>query len=134
MLAITGLAFLLAATSYPGELAAPASPQVELAVGYQLVGRELEALDGDNVFFAGEQVIAWSAIAGVPAGFVEHVWSRDGVEVARRTLPVGAGRRWRTWSRHVVEEGSYDVRVIGPDGAVLATTSFVVAGDCECPF
>ena len=66
-------------------------------------------------------------MAGVPAGFIEHVWTRDGVEVARQVLPVGSGRRWRTWSRHTVKPGGYEVAVIGPDGSVLGVTRFDVA-------
>ena len=124
---MTGLAFLIAATSSPGELISLPAPHVELGIGYHVHDHQLEAVDGDNVFVAGERVVAWSAIAGVPHGFVEHVWSRDGVEVARQVLPVGSGRRWRTWSRHTVAAGSYEVRVIGPDGSVIGLTRFSVA-------
>lgn len=126
-LSMSGLAFLVAATSVPGELISLPAPYVEMGVGYHVVNHQLEAVDGDNVFVAGEKVVAWSALAGVPTGFVEHVWSRDGVEVARQMLPVGSGRRWRTWSRHTVAAGSYEVRVIGPDGTVLGLTRFSVA-------
>jgi hypothetical protein len=129
MLPMTGLAFLLAANSVPGELISLPAPYVELGVGYRVVGHELEALDGDNVFVAGEKVVVWSALAGVPAGFVEHVWTHDGVEVARQVLPVGSGRRWRTWSRHTVAAGRYEVRVVGPDGSVLGTARFTVAAE-----
>jgi hypothetical protein len=125
---LTGLTFLLAATSFPGESVALSKPHVELAVGYRIVGRQLESLDADNEFLDGESVVLWSAIAGVPAGFVEHVWLRDGVEVDRQYLPVGSGRRWRTWSGHRVQAGDYQVLVIGPDGSVLGRTAFRVTG------
>ncbi len=126
-MSITGLAFLIAATSFAGELAALPAPHVTLAIGYQLVGRELARVERGHVFVAGDRVVAWSAVAGVPAGFIEHVWSRDGVEIARQVLPVGSGRRWRSWSRHTVKPGSYEVRLIGPDGTVLGKTRFEVA-------
>jgi hypothetical protein len=138
MLFMTGLSFLLNATSFPGEVVLASSPHVELAVGYAVVDRQLESAPEDNIFLAGETVFAWSALIGVPSGFVEHVWTRDGVEVGRHYLPVGAGRRWRTWSRQKVLPGDYEVRVIGPDGTALGKTSFSVAepaGDDDgcCP-
>ena len=137
MLAMTGLSFLLNATSFAGEVVLASSPHVDLALGYRVVDRQVEKVDVDNVFVDGETVFAWSALVGVPSGFVEHVWTRDGVEVARHYLPVGAGRRWRTWSRVTVQPGDYVVRVIGPDGTALGKTSFSVAAlditeDC-CP-
>jgi hypothetical protein len=126
-MSMTGLAFLIAATSYAGELAVLPAPHVSIAIGYHLVGRQLEPVERDHVFIEGDRVTAWTAVVGVPAGFIEHVWSRDGVEVARQVLPVGSGRRWRSWSRHTVKPGSYEVRIIGPDGSVLARTRFEVA-------
>jgi hypothetical protein len=126
-LATTGLAFLLSTTSFPGEVVLASSPHVDLGVGYAVVDRQLQATEPDHVFLEGETVFAWSALIGVPAGFVEHVWTRDGVEVARHYLPVGSNRRWRTWSRLTVTPGDYEVRVIGPDGTALRTTRFLVA-------
>jgi hypothetical protein len=140
MLLMTGLSFLLNSTSFPGEIVLASSPHVQLAVGYKVVDRQLESASDDNIYLSGETVFAWSALIGVPSGFVEHVWTRDGVEVARHMLPVGAGRRWRTWSHVKVLPGDYEVRVIGPDGTALGTTSFIVAepagpgvGDDCCP-
>src|SRR5687768_17146854 len=109
----TGLVFLISSTSFPGEVVLASSPHVDLGVGYAVVDRQLQPSDQDHVFLAGETVFAWSALVGVPAGFVEHVWTRDGVEIARHYLPVGSNRRWRTWSRQRVLPGSYEVRVIG---------------------
>jgi hypothetical protein len=126
-MSMTGLAFLVAATSYAGELAVLPAPHVKLAIGYHIVDRQLERVEADHVFVEGDRVVAWTSVAGVPAGFIEHVWSRDGVEVARQVLPVGSNRRWRSWSRHTVEPGSYEVRIIGPDGTVLGVTNFHVA-------
>src|SRR5688572_12606773 len=99
----SGLVFLLSATSFPGEVVLASAPYVDLQVGYRVVGRQLQPAPVDHVFLAGESVVAWTAIVGVPSGFVEHVWFREGVEVARHVLPVGSHRRWRTWSRVMVE-------------------------------
>ena len=127
---ISGLSFLLAAASFPGEVAVSATPEVELAIGYRVKNRLLEAVDGDNVFLDGDKLYAWTAVSGLPSGFIEHVWYRDDVEVARHYLPVGAGRRWRTWSRHEVSPGQYQVQVLGPDGALLRDISFTVDSVC----
>jgi hypothetical protein len=130
MLFMTGLSFLLATNSFPGEVSVASEPEVELALGYKIRNRQLEALDGDNVFLDGDQVVAWTAVSGLRAGFIEHVWYRDNVEVARHYLPVGAGRRWRTWSRHEVTIGGYQVKVLGPDGALLKEIAFAVDALC----
>jgi hypothetical protein len=130
MLLISGLSFLLAAASYPGEVVEAATPEVDLAVGYKIKNRELEAVDGDNLYLDGDKVVAWSAVTGLRAGFIEHVWYRDGEEVARHYLPVGAGRRWRTWSRHEVQVGDYHIEVLGPDGVLLKEISFSVDAAC----
>jgi hypothetical protein len=125
----TGLAFLLGSTSFPGEPATAATPAVEIAAGYRVINRKLEAVDSDNVFVASDTVVVWTALVGVPAGFIEHVWLHNGVEVARHYLPVGNDRRWRTWSRHRVDPGEYEVRVMGPDGGFLTKTTFTVAAE-----
>jgi hypothetical protein len=130
MLFISGLSFLLAASSYAGEVDLSPAPEVELAVGYRVKGHLLEAVDGDNVFLDGERLVAWSSVSGLKAGFIEHVWYRDGEEVARHYLPVGPGRRWRTWSRHDVQVGDYKIQVLGPDGALLQELAFSVDAAC----
>ena len=96
-----------------------------LAVGRRIVNREVVGGETpDAPFTAGESVYAHTAISGHGAGFIEHVWTRDGVEVARHYMPVGDDRRWRTWSRHRLEAGAYTVEVFGPDGKRLGAKSF----------
>ncbi len=129
---ITGLAFLMAATSFPAEPVQSPTPHVQLAVGYHISDRQIDMIDEDNIFLHGETVFAWSAVSGLPSGFVEHVWLHDGVEVARHYMPVGNGHRWRTWSHQKVKPGDYEVRVMGPDGTELAKTSFTVPEDDDC--
>jgi hypothetical protein len=130
MMFMTGLSFLMATTSFPGEVVEATRPEVELAVGYKVKNRRLETVDGDNLYLDGDKVVAWSAVSGIDAGFIEHVWYRDRVEVARHYLPVGTGRRWRTWSRHTVIAGAYQVQVLGPDGALLSEVEFSVDSPC----
>ena len=127
----TGIAFLLGTTSFPGEAAASPKAVVEIAAGYRVINRKLEPVETDNVFVASDMVVVWTALAGVPAGFIEHVWRLNGVEVARHYLPVGSDRRWRTWSRQRVDPGEYEVSVLGPDGAFLGKTTFIVAAEVD---
>lgn len=59
---------------------------------------------------------------------VVHVWYHNDREVRRIELAV-RGARWRTWSAKTIPAtatGAWKVEVQGPDGAVLAASSFVV--------
>jgi hypothetical protein len=131
MMLMTGLSFLLATASFPGELVESAGPEVELAIGYKVKNHQLETVDGDNLFLDGDKVVAWTSVTGLDSGFIEHIWYRDKVEVSRHYLPVGAGRRWRTWSRHQVSPGQYQVQVLGPDGKLLSDIEFTVDSECD---
>jgi hypothetical protein len=122
---MTGLEFIMAARSFAGERTV--SPSAHLEVGRRIVNHEvLGGPTAQSPFVAGEQVYAHTAISGHGAGFIEHVWWRDGLEVARHYMPIGDDRRWRTWSRHRVERGAYTVEVFGPTGRRLATQTFLV--------
>jgi hypothetical protein len=124
--AMTGLEFLLTARAFEGER--QNIPAAHLALGRRIVNREVVGGEtADAPFTPGEQVYAHTAVAGHGDGFIEHVWLRDGVEVARHYMPVGHDRRWRTWSRHRLEAGAYTVEMFGPDGQRLAAKSFRVA-------
>jgi hypothetical protein len=124
MLMMTGLAFFLSAASIPGDPAPAANPEVKLALGYNVKNRQIDAESAGHCYQPGESVIAWTQISGLTSGFVEHIWSRDGQEVARHYLPVSSGRSWRTWSRHKLQAGDYKVQVLGPDGKELAVSTF----------
>lgn len=131
---MTGLTFFLTAASVPGELVVRPKPEVHLAVGNAIEARQLLRRASGEPFVSGEHLVAWTEVAGVTWGFVEHVWLRDGVEVARHYLPVGSRRRWRSWSRQMVRAGHYEVRVLAPDGTALASESFdVEPGEIEPP-
>jgi len=120
MFLMTGLEFILGARAFT-----PASRPYGISVGRRIVDREV--VDGespDSPFRAGETIYAHGSVAGQRGKFVEHVWSRDGVEVARHYLPIGPDRRWRTWSRHRVTAGDYVVEILAPDGSRLARHAF----------
>jgi hypothetical protein len=78
----------------------------------------------DSPFRAGELIYAHSTVSGHGAGFIEHVWTCDGAEVARHYMPIGRDRRWRTWSRHTLQAGDYTVEVFAPSGRALARHGF----------
>jgi hypothetical protein len=125
---MTGLEFIMAARAFPGErLPLPASPAATLEIGRRIVNRELigVARPGD-AFSPGEQVYAHTDVAGHGAGFIEHVWTHDGQEVARHYMPVGDDRQWRTWSSHRLKVGAYTVELYGPDGKRMAVRNFFV--------
>ena len=120
---MTGLEFIAAARAFAGEPIA--ARDATLDVGRRIVNSELAGGATAGVpFSAGEQVYAHPTISGHGAGVIEHVWLRDGVEVARHYMPVGDDRRWRTWSRHRLATGAYRVELYGPDGRQLLAKSF----------
>ena len=123
LFAIASLTLAAAVTASP---AAPteATMEAELILASSVINREAQPLPEE--LLAGHIVYAFTQITGPGGGFVEHVWTRDGKEVARHYLPVGLGKRWRTWSRHTVAAGQYRVQVLGPDGKQLQETSFTV--------
>jgi hypothetical protein len=131
---MTGLSFFLSAASVPGELVAPPKPEIRLAIGDSVEARQLLRRATGEPFVSGDHLVAWTEVAGVSWSFLEHVWRRNGVEVARHYLPVGSRRRWRSWSRHLVRAGHYEVRVLAPDGSQLAVQVFdVAAGSIQPP-
>jgi hypothetical protein len=124
------LSTLVATTtaSVGGDLDDSSQPEIQMGIGYAVHDRQLAAVDGDNVFLEGETLVAWTRVSGVGTGAIQHVWYRNGVEVARVDLPVGMTRRWRSWSRHRVMPGTYEVSVLAPDGTELARERFDVYG------
>ena len=122
---MSGLEFIMAARAFPGER--QAARAATLQIGRRIVNRELVGVAGVNdAFTPGEQVYAHSDVAGHGAGFIEHVWTHEGTEVARHYMPIGDDRRWRTWSRHRLEVGAYTVELYGPDGRRMAVRNFFV--------
>jgi len=126
LFAIASLA--LFATVTP-EVTAEVPVQATLTLASAVVKRQPQPLGQEA--YAGQPIYAFTEITGPGGGFVEHVWSRDGKEVARHYLPVGQNKHWRTWSRHTVAAGKYKVEVLGPDGKLLQETAFDVLGDLD---
>lgn len=122
---MTGLEFIMAARAFPGERLA--FPSATLEIGRRIINRELAAVArADETFAPGEEVYAHSEVSGHGAGFIEHVWTHDGAEVARHYMPIGDDRQWRTWSQHRLEVGAYTVELFAPDGKRMAVRNFFV--------
>jgi hypothetical protein len=120
---MTGLEFIMAARAFAGERFSSKSATLDL--GRRIVNREVVGGESpEDPFVNGETIYAYTAISGYGAGFIEHVWSRDGEEVARHYMPIGDDRKWRTWSRHRLGRGEYTVEVFAPDGKRLARRTF----------
>ncbi len=98
--------------------------RAELTLASAVLHRQAQPLPEE--VYAGQTVYAFTQITGPGGGFVEHIWTRDGKEVAHAYLPVGPSKRWRTWSRHTVSAGEYHVEVLGPGGKRLQQASFKV--------
>jgi hypothetical protein len=120
---MSGLEFIMAARAFAGERFSGKS--VSLDLGRRIVNRAVVGGESpEDPFVNGETIYAYTAVSGYGAGFIEHVWSRGGEEVARHYMPVGDDRQWRTWSRHRLARGEYTVDVFAPDGKRLATKTF----------
>jgi len=113
------------ASQPPPPAAVSSHRSVSLAVGRRIVNDDVIGRpQAGDPFLAGETVYAHTKLACFRDGFLEHVWTRDGVEVLREVMPIGEGRCWRTWSYHRLEAGEYVVEVYAPDGVRLASRTF----------
>jgi Protein of unknown function (DUF2914) len=122
---MSGLEFLMAARAFAGERLS--AKNAKLALGRRIVNREVVGRESpESPFRAGDTIYAHTTISGHGAGFVEHVWTKNGIEIARHYLPVGDEHEWRSWSRHRVDRGNYAVDVLAPNGTRLAYRAFTV--------
>jgi hypothetical protein len=123
-LPMSGLEFLMAARAFAGERLS--TKNAKLSIGRRIVNREVVGRESpESPFRAGDVVYAHTTISGHGDGFIEHVWTKDGVEVSRHYLPTGGEHEWRSWSRQRLEAGTYAVDVLSPDGSRLAHRTFV---------
>jgi hypothetical protein len=120
------------AAAQEGVAAGPA-PGIEVThavVATDVVGRE--PAGEASAFEAGVgRLYFYTVLEGdFPESSFEHVWIRDGEEVAR--VPVRAvGPRWRTWTSKAVPAGwtgEWQVRLVDADGHEMASADFTVGG------
>jgi hypothetical protein len=98
-------------------------PTADLVMARSIEQRE--PVGADEPFVAGETVYAWTRVLDGEGAGIEHVWTKDGREVARHAMSIG-GPRWRTWSRQRLTAGHYEVTVLA-HGEVVATRSLDVS-------
>jgi hypothetical protein len=120
---MSGLEFIMAARAFASERLSGKS--VSLDLGRRIVNRAVVGGESpEDPFVNGETIYAYTTIWGHGAGFIEHVWRRNGEEVARHYMPLPDHRERRTWSRHRLARGEYTVDVFAPDGQRLASKTF----------
>jgi hypothetical protein len=115
-----------AATAPAAETAdtAEVAVKAELVMAGSVASRQAQPLP--DTLTAGQTIYAFTTVTGPGGGFIEHVWTCNGKEVSHQYLPLGQSKRWRTWSKHKLTAGQYEVKVLGPKGAVLQETTFEV--------
>ena len=121
---------LLAAAAAPW--IAPVPLRIEHGVFASGV-RDKRPLDTLRAVRSGAELWAFTPVFA-PAGLddrVFHVWSRDGREVARVSLPLHGGRKegFRTWSssrRATAEPGDVELEVATADGQLVGTMTISV--------
>jgi hypothetical protein len=92
---------------------------------------ETRAVIGEGTVFApdGGKVFCFTRVHGMsPPTSVTHAWYYEGKTMARVDLTVGS-ENWRTWSSKSylpAWTGSWEVKVLDPDGMVLGTAGFEV--------
>lgn len=125
MLLAIALTLAAAVTPSPSTLAAELATKAELTLASAVLNREAQPLPEQVV--AGQTVFAFTSVTGPGGGYVEHVWTRDGQEVARHYLPLGQSKRWRTWSKHKVSAGQYQITVLAQNGERLQEATLEVS-------
>ncbi len=125
---LLAIALTLAAATPATAAGTAESPQLEttaeLKLASAVVNRQPQPLP--EQVLAGQTVFAFTEVKGPGGGYVEHVWTCDGKEVARHYLPLGQSKRWRTWSKHKVSAGQWQVTVIAQNGAHLQEATIEV--------
>lgn len=132
--AITTLALLVLAAGSLAAQEAPASSQLRVTRAVVATGVEDREPVGEAESFPASvgTLYFYTVFEGDFAETtLEHVWLREGEEVARVPLRV-RGPRWRTWSTKQVPTdwtGNWTAQVVAADDQVLSTVSFVVGGE-----
>jgi hypothetical protein len=115
------------------ESPAAETPSVAIAFGTG-IDREARQLVGEAAVFGPdhESIFCLTRIMGLtPPANVTHAWYYEGKTMARVDLKVGSPD-WRTWSskRYLPAwTGQWEVKVLDPNGRVLATGGFEIRSD-----
>ncbi|HEX6938722.1 MAG TPA: DUF2914 domain-containing protein [Longimicrobiales bacterium] len=119
------------ATALAAQTVEKAAPVVEVSRAVVATGVEEREPVGVAESFAADvgKVYFYTVIEGDFAEIqIEHVWLREGEEVARVPL-TARGPRWRTWSSKNIPPdwtGKWTVQVVTGDNQVLRAVDFTV--------
>lgn len=105
----------------------PAPAVLESAICLSVQERTASAAV-DTLDAGTEQVFCWTRIGGAAGQTITHAWMHGGTTRARVELAVGSDD-WRTYSsKRILPSwtGDWEVKVLTPDGAVLASIPFYV--------
>ena len=131
------LTFMLAVTSVliadEGETPALSVVEIVVAAGFDREARTptdvAESFPADT-----DRLWCYTRVTGAQQPLeIVHTWYHEGETRARVGLPVRSSD-WRTWSRKDILPGwtgQWVVKVLDPDGLVLATRSFTIASPPE---
>jgi len=126
--ALALVAFTAASTKAQDAAPAPESPSVAEAAVCTAV-EDRAPVGAAESFPAGtEQLVCFTDLRDAAGQTIVHTWIHEGTTRARVELEVG-GDRWRTWSsKKLLPEwtGSWQVKVMTANGAVLETLDFTV--------
>ena len=121
---LTVCAMALATTGFAQE--PPAITEAVFCKGIQ----DREPVDAGDVF-SNEvgKVYFFNRSSAVAKTTIKHVWYLEGEKRAEVTLNIGASPSWRTSSSKTIrpiDTGLWRVNVLGPDGELLETATFVI--------
>lgn len=129
---LAGLAILTAAAT---PAAAQETPASEVAVTRAVLATGVQDREpvGEATSFGADvgTIYFYTVFEGdFPEQQLEHVWIRDGEEMARVPL-TARGPRWRTWSSKAIPAdwaGAWTVKVVDAAGNELESVDFTVGG------
>lgn len=125
------LALVLACLVVPAVAAAQEAPAMKVEEMVFCTAVQDRAPSGADTAFAStvENVCCFVKVSGgADTTSITHVWFFKDREVARVPLAVRA-RTWRTWSSKKIlpdQQGTWRVDILGPNGDVLKSATFVV--------
>lgn len=118
-----------AQTGSPPDTTGISAPEVaEAAVCLEVVDRE-PVQPGERFPADVGELACFTRIADGAGRTVVHAWIHEGTTRARVELEVGPSSSWRLWSTKQILPswtGSWEVKVMTPDGAVLESIPFTI--------
>jgi hypothetical protein len=92
--------------------------------------QDREPVDAHDVFSSDVgKLHCFTRTSAVGKTTIQHVWYLEGEKRAEVSLTIGASPSWRTSSSKIIrpiDTGNWKVNILGPDGEILKTASFVI--------